>query len=452
MSIMIQRAVARVDALPLLVGSSFLAAVLRGTGFVTRLDALLTAVQFGTLVLALILLWLSSRGQRRIGLVHGLAAAFSIVALLSAIWSPVPATTLTRAALFCVILAIAFETARIRWTDLQRMQRDLRLLFWAVVAVSTAGLILGLFQFPGMWGPYNRFEGLNVNATVGAWMATMLFPIGYSVALTAGGRRRFLLLAGSGILVVVVILSGTRGALIALLLSVIVVHSLTRKRWLIGAIVGLIVAAGLAFTFLAPEILSVDAPAPAASPIADPIPVPTPSTPEPVAESPDPQPTQTPAVGRQGEDGTDISSGRFGLWKNGLEFIQQRPIGGWGFGSTSDLPGFTGGQSMSLHNAYLSTLIETGILGALFLGALCVVIFFRRSVLKWPGLLAAGGAVLINGLFESSLVNLGSPVTIVSWLVIGALYAAGRSVASSEDEIRNNRTSDYIDLATATKV
>jgi len=191
---------------------------------------------------------------------------------------------------------------------------------------------------------------------------------------------------------VAIVLSGTRGALVALVGTVFLIHLLRMKSWIVGvSIAGVVVAlflAGASGLF---------------------------------------------AFERIAEPTSDISSGRFGLWGEGLTLWSHRPIGGWGFGSTSTLSGFTNQDGMSLHNAYLSVLIETGIVGSVIFVALLLSLFMRRGLRMNPGIVAAAGAVLVNAAFESSLVNLGSPITVESWLLLAALLAVG-SAARSESE------------------
>jgi O-antigen ligase len=320
----------------------------------------------------------------RLTVAHYLATAFGFLAAISALWSPAPTTTLIRGLLFLLVLLFAVETARIRWSDKELMARDLRLLFWLVVIVSAAGLILGIFGVHAMWGPYDRFKGMTANATVGAWLATLAFPLGYSRILLDKGRMRVWLIVGTTVLGAVIVVSGTRGAMLGLIAAVLVVHLLRMRSWIVGvSIAGAILILLVAMTSgLLP-------------------------------------------FGRVAEPLSDVSSGRFGLWSAAIDLWWRRPIGGWGFGSTSALSGFTGQNDMSAHDAYLSVLIETGVVGFIIFTALLVTLFARRGLRVSPGIVAAAVAVLVNGAFESSLVNLGSPVTLESWLILGATLTVG---------------------------
>ena len=381
-----QQIFVRVNVWRWLIGVSLATSVVRGSGIAARLDLPLTALQFGFLAIALLALWVAPSTARRRSLtsMHYLAFAFVLFAAFTTLWSPVPATTTVRSLLYLLMLLVALETSRIRWADAAVLSRDLILLFWLAVIVSALGLLLAIVGVPGMLGAYERFKGLTINSDVAAWIATIAFPIGYSRLFGETGRHRVWIIVGGSILAIAVVTSGTRGAMVALVGAIVVVHLLRVRSWIVGAsIAGVILAASVV-------MLSGILP-----------------------------------VGRVAEHSTDISSGRFGLWDMGIALWTRRPIGGWGFGSTSYLPGFANQDGMSLHNAYLSVLVETGAVGCVLFIALLIRLFVRWKARPESGIIAAAVAVLVNGVFESSLVNLGSPMTMEAWLVLGALFAAG---------------------------
>lgn len=254
----------------------------------------------------------------------------------------------------------------------------------------------------GVWGPYNRFKGLTANADVAAWLAALAFPFGYAKLFVHNQPRRIWLIAGSLFLFIAVVASGTRGALLGLGASILIIHLLQMRSWKLKAsLVAAVLAIMLAVLF---GILP---------------------------------------GGRIAEPTTDISSGRLGLWSAGLNLWLQKPVGGWGFGTTITLRGFADQNGLSLHNAYLTVLIETGFVGLALFIALIVGLFARSGLKNHPGIVAAGAIVLINGCFESSLVNLGSPVTTQSWIILGALLAAGQFARSrpptANEGVRNIR-------------
>jgi hypothetical protein len=381
----------RIDAWCWLVGGSLVVSVIRGTSISSRLQTPLTGVQFACLLVALLVLWLTSHKSPRAPRtwVYFTAIGFGLFAVASTLWSSITSTTLSRSLLFLLFLIFAIESARIRWVDAERTTKDLMLFFWFAVIVSGIGLLLALFQVHGVWGAYNRFKGLTANADVAAWLAALAFPFGYAKLFVHNQPRRTWLIAGSLVLFVAVVASGTRGALLGLGAGILIIHLLQMRSWKLKAsLVAAVLTIVLAVMF---GILP---------------------------------------GGRVAEPTTDISSGRLGLWSAGLKLWLQKPVGGWGFGTTSTLSGFSDQNGLSLHNAYLTVLIETGFVGLALFIALIVGIFARSGLKNHPAIAAAGAIVLINGCFESSLANLGSPETTQSWIILGALLAAGHYVGS----------------------
>jgi O-antigen ligase len=418
----------RVHAWRLLTLASLVVAIVRGNGIAVQVDLLLTAAQFGLLALALVVVWLTPHDlQQRRTWVAWAAVALVAFAAVSAFWSPIPGTTVSRAALFLLLLAFAFESSRVRWADRAVLQRDMLLLFAVTAAFFGIALILAMFSVPGTWGDYFRFRGFTANATVAGWIAVMVFPLGYDRILETRGRTRLLFAAGGAVLIATVIASGTRGALIGLFVAVLIVHVLRRSGWVVGAITIAVVAAGTALTLFGPSLEAVNGVAPAPEFGATNGPT---STAAPAAPAVDPGPL----VGRVTESRTDISSGRLDLWHTGIDLWQQKPVGGWGFGSTHVLPGLKGGLDMSMHNAYISSLLELGVVGALLFVGLLAAVFSGRKLRDRPALVAAAAIVLLNGLFESSLINLGSPVTTLAWLILAATLASGRRELLPEPE------------------
>ena len=304
----------RMDAWRWLIGGALLVAVIRGTDVPRLLQMPLTVVQFACLLGALLTLWFKGRKIHRASLswLHFVAIALGLFAALSAVWSPIPLTTLSRSLIFLLLLVLVFESARIRWSEAEPAQNDLMLLFWFAVLVSGVGLLFAIFQLDIAWGPYNRLKGLTANADVAAWIAALAFPLGYARLLVPSRPRRIWYIAGILILTVTVVATGTRGALVGIGAAILIIHWVRAKSWKVKlAFVGTIFAIAVLLPFgLLPG-------------------------------------------GRIAESTTDVSSGRLGLWSAGLNLWRHKPVGGWGFGTTSSLPGFAGQNGLSLHNAYL---------------------------------------------------------------------------------------------------
>lgn len=141
----------------------------------------------------------------------------------------------------------------------------------------------------------------------------------------------------------------------------------------------------------------------------------------------------------------DVLSGRSEVWPLGWDLAHDKPMLGYGLGSSGSLiernigifREFMGG---TFHNTYLTALVETGVLGA---GALIAVLAIAVAgglmlakqvrgaprqewptlALPWAMLLGA----LIHAFFESSLFAAGSANSIITWTIIWMLCDAWRT-------------------------
>jgi O-antigen ligase len=386
--------------------------IARGLG-VGDWDGLLAGGQVLFMAAALASLWSGpSRGRTRLVTVsHFLALGFCTYAAVTALWSSTPVLTAGRAAVFALLLLLAFESARLRWNDGGLLRSDGLLLFWLVVLLTAAGGLLAIAHVPGMLSWQGRFVGLTANATVAGWLAAMVLPLGYELALSSQGRRRAGAILGCLTLVAGIVASGTRGATISLVVGLVAFHLLRSRRHrvlvvVLGALVVVVLslasglAGGLFVTGGGTE----------------------PSTVSDREGSVTGGGTEPSTVFDRGD--SDVSSGRFEIWQIALQEWSDQPIAGTGFGDSSGIQAETGIPTMSAHNAYLTTLVETGLIGLVLLLALLASVFVWWRTRPALSLLAASVVVVLNGAFESSLVNLGSPVTLMSWLVLAGLAAS----------------------------
>jgi O-antigen ligase len=126
---------------------------------------------------------------------------------------------------------------------------------------------------------------------------------------------------------------------------------------------------------------------------------------------------------------TDPSSGRFTIWNQVLELWRQRPVFGWGFGTTDQLGDLAGRNGMSAHNIYISVLVELGIIGVALFAVLVLAIVVAAWRRRVTGPTAASIVVLVCGVTESSLLGFGGPTALVSWLVLLAAASAPLSLS-----------------------
>lgn len=387
--------------------------IARGVG-VGDWDGLFAGGQVLFMAGALAALWFGpSRGRTRIVSVsHLFALGFCAYAALTSLWSSTPFVTASRAAVFALLLLLVFESARLRWNDGDLLRSDGLLLFWLVVLLTVAGGVLAIAHVPGMLSWQGRFVGLTPNATVAGWLAAMVLPLGYELVLSSQGRRRAVAILGCLTLVAAIVASGTRGASISLVIGLVAFHFLRpRSHRVLVVVLGAlaVVAVSLATGLLGGLVVGGGTdPSSGAAESGG------------AAEYGGAAESST-VFDRQG---SDVSSGRFGIWQIALQEWSDQPIVGAGFGDSSGIQAETGVPTMSAHNAYLTTLVEMGLIGGFLLLALLASVFVWWRTRPALPLLAASVVVVLNGVFESALVNLGSPVTLVSWLLLAGLSAS----------------------------
>jgi O-antigen ligase len=134
--------------------------------------------------------------------------------------------------------------------------------------------------------------------------------------------------------------------------------------------------------------------------------------------------------------GSDILSGRSELWGLGLRLFWEKPILGYGIGSSQELVRgylwiFVESQGLHFHNSYLTVLVETGCVGFVALMSVLIPIVARGIVeagnpqlvnrRDWP-LIALPWVMVIgalaHGMFESWFLSAGNANTFVLWTCI----------------------------------
>ena len=121
----------------------------------------------------------------------------------------------------------------------------------------------------------------------------------------------------------------------------------------------------------------------------------------------------------------DIAGGHFGgrgsIWRAGLQLVRQRPIAGVGAGGFGEaIAPINGGYIQASHDAYLSILVELGIVGlALFLAMMTAALTPLRHL---PTLQRRFSIVLLATLAVGSL-SLTWESRKQLWFVLGVLAA-----------------------------
>jgi O-antigen ligase len=117
--------------------------------------------------------------------------------------------------------------------------------------------------------------------------------------------------------------------------------------------------------------------------------------------------------------GKSIYTGRGEMWAQLSEYIEQRPLVGWGTGVT---PEDLTGNSLSAHNGYMQIWLQLGIFGLVLqlalLVALLVWLFKRRNRVSRIALAVLLG-MMVHEIWEVTLIQNNTVLTILTWLVIG---------------------------------
>jgi O-antigen ligase len=348
-------------------------------------------LQFGPIVGAII--WLVSRRskssmRRSDWFVLASAGGVALAALLSVVFSVAPVTSAAQVTILVLVFAFLVLTYWKRWGE-PKLRGDMILVFVLLCSAELVGLILVAIRVPGALGPYSRFEGLLSNANYAGMLACIALPL--AIYVFRSGNRT-VALVGAAVALTALLLSGSRGALMAAGAGLFVLVFLLPIRRMLITLGALVVGGGVTAAFVAPILAS--------------------------------------SLFNRATYGSDITSGRVGVYEETLLRWTHSPLFGTGYRTTET---FTT-DGLSGHNTYLSVLTETGILGALAL-LLLVVIVAVAGARKSNVLLGAAVAVAVMEITESSIFGFAGPTALAAWLVVFAFAAAGRTNSQPSPEI-----------------
>ena len=369
-------------------------------------------------------------------------AAFTLLALLSAAWSPDVGLTVDRALGFAA-LVVAAALLALGAVDRPRVASQLMLALVAATAlIAVAGLVelwhaYGQAVLPATRQQGARYNGIGQNPNQIPMLIALTLPFALWAFRESRGRLRavavvvVLLLAGS------LVASGSRGALIAAFAGCLVylLAIAPRRKTLVVAGTTALFAAALLATQL----------------------------PQPAERDPDlyrnfgvtpplgakdlnsklPLESEFGFFGETAQTGPKrtlfFTSGRLEAWDAGVEQGLERPIAGYGFGTEDET--FVDRSylfvSDSVENSFIGVFLQLGVLGlALLVFALAppLVVWWRvRSVLapeQQECAAACAGAVvagIVLAVPQSYLTSVGSPPTAAFWIAFFLLAALAAS-------------------------
>lgn len=332
------------------------------------------------------------------GMAFGLSAVGAL-GVLSVAWSPDKLMTLERSAGFLLMVAAVVTTATRAWPDARAVRDDLVLLASVVGTALAIGLVLHL-QGSTLAQDGTRFQGILENPNTVALAGTLVLPLCFGLAATSRGRgRRFWPLAAA-VVIMALFMSGSRNGLLsgAVGIAIAVVRGAMSGRARRVATAALLAAGAIAaWAFLFHG---------------------------------------GPAASVAGNLTARGSSGRIGALKLAVRLSAQRPLTGWGFGTTQYIFGpqvLTNGLRFvgaDIPNGYLEAFFEGGVLS---LVALLVALgrSLRVGVGAVDGILpravwAAVVAGAISQLFEPGITAAGSLFALNFWFLAAALVVLCR--------------------------
>ena len=372
-------------------------------------------VRFATYAGLIALVWITGHRQATTFQQRSFFAALAAIAslaLTSTIWSISPMVTLQRS-IGMTLLAMTVVSLSWRcWKDERTVRSDFQGLAVVATVVMCGNLILFLLNEPWAFSG-SQLRGILQNPNTVGLLVALTLPIELSLVSTSSGIKKLgwslgVVVSGTGLL-----LSQSRGGIVAASVGaagyMLFRRSPSGRRQLLALVTVVLAASSL--LLLIPAL--------------------------------QPGPVRDVVARFEGTGEVAGGSGRTTAWRLAAEIWRQRPLTGWGFGTTEFTFGvrsleiqevFTG---LHPHNALLETLLEIGPLG---LGALLVALLVPcmgarpRSLSDFhAGLTGAFFAGLTLMFVESGLTSAGSIKAFLFWLVAAALVRLRRDTFQGLD-------------------
>jgi O-antigen ligase len=321
--------------------------VLPGLSIVTRVT--------GALALGLTLLAIVVYGRVRRWRVFHTAAFLFVLWTGFAVWMiempGIPQKYYTFVQLFLVLWMI--------W-ELAVSQKRQRGLLAAYVLGCCVPALATIMLYVRQGGALKRFSAGGADANSLGMTLALAVPIAWYLSLTTQHPlRRWMYRAYLPLGMFATVLTGSRGAMIALMVALLIIPvTLSLSPGRLAAAIGLLALTGALLVAYVPEKI----------------------------------------VERLSTTGASVESlslgGRFMLWRAGVNAFAHKPMMGYGVGGfkraiTPEL----GDQALVAHNSFLSVLVEEGIVGLFLYLTMLLSVFF--SVLRFPRLERRFGLVLM---------------------------------------------------------
>jgi hypothetical protein len=415
---------------------------------------------FVVCVLALLLVVERRRMRLPDAWVYWSVGALGVLVLASAAWSVNPRLSVERGVSFVVLLVAAAALGVAVAGDPDAVDAILIAIVAAAVAVSAAGAILFAFASNDavQWGTAAtplRFQGIGQNPNTVAMLAALATPLALRYVLAPAAVGRTVGAAAFVALYATVVASGSRGALLASFVGLMLVAVLLHERWGLRlatgtAVVGLL----LGGVFVTDALLrGVQSPSAAATPASTSAPAspaaahsPAPAAPSSVSSAGNGWTNQLPRM--EDEIGSSNAaadaqqrrlfgaSGRVAAWRGALHQAEKRPLFGFGFGTEERVfvDRYYAFEGARPENSYIGLFLQLGVVGVvLFLsvGVALVAALMRGTQTARATTAAAAGAVLAGfalGVGQSYVYSVGNIATVSFWMCALLLAAAASAV------------------------
>lgn len=280
--------------------------------------------------------------------------------------------------------------------------RDLERLVWVGGVAAMIAVSLGIFGGAEKIGRVAWFVHPNF---VGGLLVVYAFFVLLGLSSARKSKRLFSWVA-LAVLIVGLTYSASRASMLAVLVVIVVLtarYYVSSRKIFISATYITVVSLGLSFLLL-PLVFGPQA---------------LPQLPDLNQLTSDEQSLQL--FGKRAE------TGRLDIWAGLFEYIEQRPLAGWGAGVTPEdltgvIPESLTGNSLSAHNGYLQIWLQLGVVGmilqTLLFVTLLLFLFRRRNRVARVALAVLLGLIL-REMFEVTLLQNNAPLTILIWLIIG---------------------------------
>lgn len=318
----------------------------------------------------------------------------SLVALVGSLWSVTRSTTFYQSIAFVLFVAFLYGLVFRRWVTRDAIIADLNTILIPSFVVSCASLVLFVVQDPHAMGVGSRFQGVFANPNQLSLSQGATFALAISLAVLT--RRAFYLIVGT-IPLCLILLSESRTGLLTVIVGLAALVVVSRRTvvqgvvWLAALSLGV---GGFVVGFSmnrigdirAVERIQVDA-----------------------------------ATG-------DLFEGRTEIWTAATSLILERPIEGYGYGSTptvlaNQAEGLA--STSSVHNGYLQSILEVGLLGgvALLVGLLAILRSVHQGLgrREQAGLIALVFMGLASQFTESSFIWVSQWYPFLFWPAVLAL-------------------------------